>query len=433
MIDHASVQVIGRLASGAAAAAAPTPVPAPTVIPTSAEVTGAFKKLEDGFLAARNVVAAPSEDAPVWIAVRREALGGLLGNLLGHFDRPACAAYGIQFSAPYDLDLKSFSGSLPDCTPRMACDLQVDRRDCRRAPHCDHGHDTRDCHRWYGNDPGCEIAKAAQNKAYDLGYAACQAGAWVVDAECETEKGTQNGLYATQKATCETDKKRLSVQCEALKGLQEQLQVMAHVGGEVHASGSANLCVPGIAIDPNLSRLSLDVSLAGQGISLGGRMDYTPIKMPGTLLGCVVPWSRSLSASVNIRDQQRQLTADLSSELTDKGLVLKFITGDVSIDAEMQPAPFEAIFAEHPDLAVICPVLFGVGGAATLLNAATFSVAGKDLVAELRGQLKLPVKAATMALTIAPQQIAIDEKLILVANPQVTDSAIVFSGYLRRQ
>jgi hypothetical protein len=441
LIDISSIQVIGRLALGASVNAAAVALPTPVAVPSAAEVDSTLRKLEDRFIAARNSVDEPSEDVPVWIAVRRDAIGGLLGNLLAHFDRPACATYGIQFSAPYNLDLKSFSGSLPDCTPRMACDLQVDTRDCRRAPHCErHPDDTRDCSACIlgnpftggctlrGNDPICEALKGTQNGVYASQYAACQGGALVVNAECEVEKGTQNGIYAGQKAACEADKGRLKVQCEALKGLQQQLQVLAHVGGEVHASGSANLCVPGITVDPNLSHLGLDVSLAGHGISLGGRMDYTPIGIPGTLLGCVIPWSRPLSASVDIRNQQKRLTADLSSEQTDHGLALKFVTGDISIEAEMQPPPFEAIFAEHPDLAVICPVLFGVGGTATLLNSTTFAASGKDLVPELRGELQIPVKAATLAVMIAQQKIPIDQKLMLVGTPRITDSAIVFSG-----
>ena len=277
-------------------------------------------------------------------------------------------------------------------------------------------------------DTECEAEKGTQNTAYAADYARCQAGDWVIDTECEAEKGTQNAAYASQKFGCETDKKRLKGQCEALKELQKQVQVLAHVSGDVHASGSANLCVPGIAVDPNLARLGLDVSLAARGIALNGHMDYTPIGIPGTLVGCVMAWSRPLSASVDIRDQRKHLTADLSSEQTDKGLTLKFVTGDTSIDAEMQPPPFEAIFAEHPDLAVICPVLFGVGGTATLLNATTFAVSGKDLVPELRGQLKVPVKAATMSVEISRQVIPIDEKLQFVGVPHVGSSTIVFSG-----
>jgi hypothetical protein len=151
------------------------------------------------------------------------------------------------------------------------------------------------------------------------------------------------------------------------------------------------------------------------------------------ILPRVVPWSKPLSASVDIRNQQKHLTADLLSEQTDKGLVLKFVTGETSIDAETTPTPFEAIFAEHPDLAVICPVLFGVGGTATLLNATTFAASGQDVVPELRGQMKIPVKSATISLKIDEQGIPLDEKLMLVGVPHVGDSAIVFSGSVKRK
>jgi hypothetical protein len=83
-----------------------------------------------------------------------------------------------------------------------------------------------------GNDPTCEVQKAAQNRIYDANKAACEAakGAEVaanqgefaacqaerlrLQAQCESEKAAQNAAYSIQHQTCEAHRAQV-VKCVA--------------------------------------------------------------------------------------------------------------------------------------------------------------------------------------------------------------------------
>ena len=167
-----------------------------------------------------------------------------------------------------------------DCSLRQ-CTLNTDTRECSQP------HDERSCGKcadvpcptWSSpgrfcrkciNDPvcegakaaqnaiyaanktGCETGKAGQNTLYQTQFVTCQADAGRLKAQCEAEKAGQNTIYASLKAACETGK-------EAVKRLQ-LLGPIGEVHGDVHATGTFNLKLSDIVVDPGLelrwSRLS---------------------------------------------------------------------------------------------------------------------------------------------------------------------------------
>jgi hypothetical protein len=70
---------------------------------------------------------------------------------------------------------------LLDCMPRQECQLNKDDRKCRR------------CNRIFGfkrcfNDPGCEAAKAAQNREFAVDKVQCEANKTKQKAACEAAK-----------------------------------------------------------------------------------------------------------------------------------------------------------------------------------------------------------------------------------------------------
>lgn len=140
------------------------------------------------------------------------------------------------------------------------CPLNQDTRDCR-TPECQLRESTRNCAQprdrrecsacivrspricffgkcsggeciQMGNDPTCEVQKAAQNQIYDANqaacevakeaevagyqgeFAACQADGQRLRAQCESEKAAQNAAYTIQRQTCEAHRDQV-VKCVA--------------------------------------------------------------------------------------------------------------------------------------------------------------------------------------------------------------------------
>ena len=109
------------------------------------------------------------------------------------------------------------------------CSLKVDTRSCPLQE------DTRSCNTCivsnpfggcilYGNDPACEIAKAAQNVIYKANKDACEAAKAAQNviyagdkAACESAKATQNAIYKAEKDACEVAKAGEKLACEAQK------------------------------------------------------------------------------------------------------------------------------------------------------------------------------------------------------------------------
>ena len=441
LIEPAAREIISGLASGPS----PSPMtnPSPDVnlpVPSTGEVSAAYQAFAENFYAARDKVATPSNDPPIWIAVSSSFLGGFLTNLLGHIDPPACATYSTSVPAPFATRIKSFTGALPDCTPTFGCDLQVDTRDCRRPPSCQHNHDTRECNRCLvsafgrcqvrGNDPGCEAAKAAQNSVYDAGYAACINSGFITDAACEAAKGAQNAGYSAAKLGCETNKIALKGKCEALKELQKQIQDLADVSGQMQISGPARVCVSGFSLSPHLDTLGLDAALAAS-LSVGGSMHYIPLNIPGSILGCPAEWTKDFSANVDVAPTTSLFSAHISPEEQGGSLALRINAGEMTLKGEMNPPPFDAIFGQHPELAVECPILFAAGGVAKLVNAGSVAASGNDIIPELRGHFTQTATIPIQEFSIPPQVIPLEAVGRLVATAHLDTNAVTFTGVLQ--
>jgi hypothetical protein len=408
------------------------------------EMDEAYRRFAETFAAARNKLAVPSSDSAIWIALAPDFVAQTINESVRRLDPPACATYNVDQTVPFDVRLKSFEGTLPDCTPQMTCDLQFDRRDCRRPPTCQHNHDTRDCNRCLvsafgclvsafgrcqvrGNDPVCEAQKAAQNVAYDASYNACINSGFTTDMACEAAKAGQNAAYSAQKLGCETNKAGLKLQCETLKELERQVKDIADVRGSANIVGPARACVSSILLSPNLSNMDFGVALNAN-LAVRGPMTFTPLNLPGHLLGCASSWTRNFAAAVtaNLSDSSR--TVLLSITPREDTLAIRSQVGEISLETQMSPAPFEAIFERHPELVVVCPLLFGVGGTAKLLSAASLLNFGKDLLPELRGRFRLNATLPVQELIIPAQIIPLSPSVRLKATPRVEANAIVFSG-----
>ena len=176
-------------------------------------------------VAAMGVWGKQEELRRLWDALPDDALGkhsfnGNWRNLLGQ-DGVDCTAIRRR-----------------SCDATRSCPLKSDTRDCSLKTDtrsCPLQEDTRSCNiclipnPWggcilYGNDPACELAKAAQNAIYKANKDACEAAKAAQNliyagekTACEAAKATQNAIYKAEKDACEVVKAGEKLTCEAQK------------------------------------------------------------------------------------------------------------------------------------------------------------------------------------------------------------------------
>lgn len=263
-----------------------------------------------------------------------------------------------------------------DCTPTQACDLKRDTRDCRRPPQCTHNHDTRDCSGL--RKIPCEIAKAAQNQAYDRAFDLCNAGAWVVDQVCEGEKATQNGLYDTQKAQCETEKSTkkglceaqktaLKGTCETYKGAVDALHRTGNVGnfdGSISGTGDLRICFHNVAFAPDLAKLSMKLETTGSA-SLDTSFKFTPLDVAGHIL-CQLPWTADKNIHVTVPSQS--IGVDVTLARSPGGPEYRGQLKASPIRLHFEPSPTSLVL-QNINFYLACPVT------AQLVNGMTLNLA----------------------------------------------------------
>ena len=191
----------------------------------------------------------------VWYALPEDAVGkhafnGNWRNWLGQ-DGMDCSAIkkrgcDATASCPLEVDTRSCPLKVDDsdcslqvdtrsCSQTQDCSLQVDTRSCtpqEDTRDCSFHEDQRSCHHWYGNDPTCEIEKAAENERRRGAKLVCEAAKGSQNAiykaamaPCESAKGAQNVIYAAAKATCEANKESKRESCEVQKAGQNVIYV----------------------------------------------------------------------------------------------------------------------------------------------------------------------------------------------------------------
>ena len=425
LIDGGGMSLLAEITFADAPEMRPVAEPAAPPDLTEELLSESYARLEERFARSRATFAdPPPNDVAASVAVSRALAAEAINKALA---APRfCGSYDLAgVSTSFDQQINTFQNGTIDCSPRLACDLVHDTRDCRRARVCERRHDDRDCRRWFGNDPLCEAAKAAQNLAYEAEFAACQlTPQFLVDAQCEVDKAAANAAHKINHDLCEVDKARLKGQCELYKELVKQAQQIASVSGSLDFGGKARLCIDRIQAPPDLSSVDVSVTVAAEAIGVTGWMRYVPQNIPGHL-GCPGEWRRDVGASVQVPAQSLTVTMPLTFVQNGERTLITYEVGEQTLGAAMHPPPFEAVFARHPDLVVVCPGPAAVLGTASILNAAYFATRGEDLAPELRGKLNLTTRRIRQAIAIEPKETVIgDARYTLV--PRIGERAIEF-------
>jgi hypothetical protein len=311
----------------------------------------------------------------VWVVVSKALLADSVNSTFAQAE-PCISAQG-----PIPTQALSVKVPLPDetsmdCSPKAACDLQVDERDCRRPRNCSHNHDTRDCSRCiasafnhciqHGNDPLCEIAKAAQNKIYDADFNACNGLGMLVDAGCEVEKGTQNGIYAAAKAKCESEKVASKGLCETEKeGLKRLSRTGKFANIDVSMGGPANLkaCFSAVKMSDDLRLLSLNLSVDGKG-DIATHVKFVPLDIVGHL-ACQVPWTEDRLITATVPNQLLPVKVNLTSKNSNGKQVFDGRIDEITLKLHFEPSP-TALLLQSTNFTLACLPLAGLINSVTL-------------------------------------------------------------------
>jgi hypothetical protein len=320
-------------------------------------VKTAFKKsLQDGL----RIGDPPSG---VWAAISKALVAQNLDSALAQA-QPCLDGAGPIPKETFSAKIPTPDGSSIDCTPKKRCDLHVDTHDCRRPPQCTHNHDTKDCH---GIDKiPCEIAKAAQNQAYDRAFDLCNAGAWIDDQACEVAKGTQNGLYAADKAKCEAEKKTESLACEAEKGTIVGLHRTGNIGnidGSVAGTGSLGLCFRDVHFSDALNKLTLTVATSGSA-ALDTHFKFVPLDVSGHIL-CPFEWTADKNIATSIPPQSIGASVSMVRETDAAALTYQGRLDELPIKLHFQPSPLSLVL-QNVNFELSCPVAAGLINGLTL-------------------------------------------------------------------
>lgn len=436
----------------------PTALPAPEVAEFEGSVE--FTDFQANFSAAiSELLPAAEQPEGTWGVISKSFLANVLNKTVN--DSELC------FSGNATLAKQTFSEKIEipdenviDCTPTRNCtptrQCNFDHINCQQNNDCSQNkdctstrscsfkknHDTRNCNRCLvnnpfggcsirGNDPGCELAKAAQNKAYDIAHAGrvadcerlkrtekglCEADKVKRKAACEAEKVAAKGLCeadkkakktdcerlkSQKKLQCETEKKGEKLLCEtgkeALKRLS-RLGNLANVNGGVQGSGSVEICVRKFLVSDDVSTLALNLDAEGSATAEAS-VKFVPLDIVGHLL-CQFPFTEDKTVSVNIPRQSIDINSDLAFENTVDGLKITTETSASDIGAKISPRPRDLILQSYNMTLACSPV-------APLLHTVNLSVG--SVVPEMKGDVSIPVDKITNEVIVEPFELLAGE------------------------
>lgn len=402
---------------------------------TSVSVDNTFNKVRHQFNTLQQEhFGTNSGTAASWLGIKKE----LIALSMNAVARQASACVALSGNSVQKTASKI---SLPDGAD-LSCSID---RDCESKRECsfDANHDTRDCSACLlsrpvlctpricvpgsifgpggctgggctaggcaqmGNDPTCEVAKAAQNQIYladaNLRKADCDRLRAMETAGCQVEV---NG----QKALCDTAK-------TVLQGLSNTGN-FANLDMEMNAhSDNLKVCMREFNLTPGLEKINLAFDVSGDAHA-DVDMKFVPLDIVGHL-ACQLPWQSSKRFDVTLGDSRIGLESALTLATNADKAQLRFRTRQTTIKARMSPSPIEYLMTS-PEMTLACQGI-------NLLKPVAISLT--PFVKELRGEFDYQLKEqeAVVDLPLPDMQIG-DMRLHLHAGQ--TPKALLVSASL---
>jgi hypothetical protein len=183
-----------------------------------------------------------------------------------------------------------------------------------------------------GNNPICEVEKAAQNQIYlvdaNLRKADCDRLRTMETAACQVEVNTKKGL-------CDTAKTALQQLSQTGNFANLDMELNAH-------SDNLKVCLREFNLTPELDRISFALDVTGEA-KADLDLKFVPLDIVGHLT-CQFPWETKKTFDVSLRESRIPLASAIVLE-TDSGKAgLRFNTEETEVKAQMSPSPIEYLF-----------------------------------------------------------------------------------------
>jgi len=255
--------------------------------------------------------------------------------------------------------------------PFEAADIVCEHLTCPPAPscavsltQCKRLRDTRDCSSCLfrnplnnrcvneAEDPICEAARDRQNNKYEADWTNCIANAEAEKLDCE-----QLGAQALR--SCEIESGFEQLACEAVKSSIASLNKgspLATSEAQAAARGRLSVVFSNISIDGDFTRLKMDMRLKSN-MKLGGKLEFSPGKLPQALASCITDWKAPFSSRVVSSPAVNSMLTTLSQH----GNAFTANWSGYLVPLEIKPSPLESVFGRNPSLLANCSIGLTVG------------------------------------------------------------------------
>jgi hypothetical protein len=238
-----------------------------------------------------------------------------------------------------------------------------------------------------------------------------------------------NTVQEVSKGSCDVYEELRRSGCDANKlFVDKALGRIGRTSGDYHIEGSVSLGLIALESSDSLSVLTADV-LSSANAKAKGTLRFMPVDH-GHFLTCVSKWAEPFDVTVNIPLSQKRLTARLADQRRDGDrLRLAYKVDKFSLEGKVTPAPFDAVFANHPHLRINCQFIAGVGDLARLVTIVDpeSPLVPDELNTAVTGGFKQEIKDLDFDIEIPDLKLELfDKKVRLSAH--LNDATLVFSN-----
>jgi len=372
---------------------------------------GAIKDRVDEIV--EQVFEVPSPEK-TWVAVKKDVVALAMNSLTSQAQLCVKAVVSApnqhtstKITLPNGLGISCSSDRVCKSDRQCSFNASRDTRDCSacllRAPRvCAFGGCVGGQCTLQGNDPLCEVAKAAQNVIYDT-------DANLRKADCDRLRETEN-------AACEVEKAGEKLLCEAKK---EALNRLAATGNFANldvdsrfATDNLQVCLRDFNMSPALDRVQFALEVQGEA-KADVNVKFVPLDIVGHLT-CQFPWSQSKTFSASLRESRVGIASSLQL-VTDTGDArVNFAVDNIDVKAKLKPGPTEYLLGS-PDLLLKCPVLAGLAPTVVALT---------PFVPQLRGEIDYTLKDQKASVKLAIPLQSVGEVAMIVKVISTRDAIV---------
>lgn len=192
-----------------------------------------------------------------------------------------------------------------------------------------------------GNDPVCEIAKAAQNTAY-------LADANLRKADCDR-------LKAMETAGCQAEELGKKALCDAGRVVLHALSKTGNfanidVGADIKTD-NLKICLQDFNLAPGLDQVAFNFDVTGNATA-DVDVKFVPLDIVGHLV-CQIPWTDRRKFEARLTDSKIGVNASLKIVSADQKASLQFAVDEMTLKANISPGLTEYLMTS-PNMYVSC-------------------------------------------------------------------------------